>query len=150
LVPDPLGCRQSKAAARGCPKISAKGRDFVYVIGDHRRGRADSGRGGRISTGNQLWRELADSEKARGRKSKASKLIEAAFVASGFTAEFQEIKSEPFRRTRLGFGRADKEARERTTRESLRRGLPFSSRNSGDSVVTTESWCKRVQGEIVR
>jgi hypothetical protein len=30
--------------------------------------------------------------KGAGRKSKASKLIEAGFVASWFTAEFQEIK----------------------------------------------------------
>jgi hypothetical protein len=31
-----------------------------------------------------------------GRKSKASKLIEAGFVASWFTAEFQEIKWKSF------------------------------------------------------
>jgi len=34
--------------------------------------------------------------KGAGRKSKASKLIEAGFVASWFTAEFQEIKWKSF------------------------------------------------------
>jgi hypothetical protein len=34
--------------------------------------------------------------KGAGRKSKASKLIEAGFVASWFTSEFQEIKWKSF------------------------------------------------------
>jgi hypothetical protein len=52
-----------RRSAQGEGTLSTR---LVTIIGDLRRGRADSGRAGRISTGNQLWRELADSEKARG------------------------------------------------------------------------------------
>src|SRR5271170_3674906 len=62
------------------------------IVLDRSQGSAETYAHGYNLYGNSIMAGRGGVRRGAGRKSKASRLIEAGFVASWFTSEFQEIK----------------------------------------------------------